>query len=484
MGLGNYDKFLIDANLSTPLNSKTDVGVDIHYLSTSGLKDEYPWSTKQRDFGISGFAKYYGNSGKSSVDLDFNRKNYNYYGVRNEIFQYLPISHYDALKHGYNKFGINAHYDFYSNEILNDIGFRTYLLSDDLKGKETTTHLWATLSKHGLVFKNGIAMNADLKLDIQTQNSKFSILNQSQNHYFAFTATPELKYEKDKYFLMLSSAFSPVLYRNTRINFDERKNKFYWFPKAEAVYKMNQKFNFYAGLSGGVESNSYHQTLEENPYLSSDQMIRPTIKRYEIYFGTKGDWSNTIKYNISAGFSKLENVMFFKGNDLMSLNNQKSYSYANTFSMEYENGKRHFFNFNLQYFPMLNLILEGDLLYQGYNLSNNAVPFNIPSTKMELGAKYSLLDKKLHLSSKAYWIGQRTTNAFFVVGTSPQLETLDNHNIKLNSFFDINFSAEYHLYKNFSIFAHANNVLGTKYQNYYGYKVLGFQILGGLKFSY
>jgi len=45
-------------------------------------------------------------------------------------------------------------------------------------------------------------------------------------------------------------------------------------------------------------------------------------------------------------------------------------------------------------------------------------------------------------------------------------------------------SAEYKVHKNFAIFAHGNNLLNTQYQTYKGYKVLGAQILGGVKISF
>ena len=55
---------------------------------------------------------------------------------------------------------------------------------------------------------------------------------------------------------------------------------------------------------------------------------------------------------------------------------------------------------------------------------------------------------------------------------------------KVGGFADLNLSAEYKVHKNFSIFALGNNVLNTQYQTYKGYKVLGAQILGGVKISF
>jgi hypothetical protein len=37
-GFGNYSKFLADGNISYEINKDTEVGVDVHGLSTNGLK--------------------------------------------------------------------------------------------------------------------------------------------------------------------------------------------------------------------------------------------------------------------------------------------------------------------------------------------------------------------------------------------------------------------------------------------------------------
>jgi outer membrane cobalamin receptor len=98
-----------------------------------------------------------------------------------------------------------------------------------------------------------------------------------------------------------------------------------------------------------------------------------------------------------------------------------------------------------------------------------------------------MLDKKLNLGAKAIFATDQTTNSFEVsnVGINPNiLVSSENKNDKVGGFADLNLSAEYKVHKNFSIFALGNNVLNTQYQTYKGYKVLGAQILGGVKISF
>ena len=55
---------------------------------------------------------------------------------------------------------------------------------------------------------------------------------------------------------------------------------------------------------------------------------------------------------------------------------------------------------------------------------------------------------------------------------------------KVGGYADLNLSAEYKFHKNFSIFAIGNNLLSAKYSTFQGYKVLGAQVLGGVKITF
>lgn len=480
LGYGNYGKFLADGNISKTLENKIEVGADIHYLSTNGLKKLYTWDSNQSTANLAVYGKHYGEKGKASLQAEYIRNDYNFYGI------YNPLEVQTSLKQNTNQFSLNGYYDFYSNEILNDFRVKTYFLNDKFQSKENKIELHGNLSKHNIDLQKDFVLNTDLNLGISLQNTNFSELEKHRANFFQLNAEPKLTLFKGKSYLSIGSGFTflHTKKQNNSLIENQKYNKMYWFPKAELLLDVKKEFKFYTGVDGGLQMNSYAGLLQENPYLSPDQNLIPTETKYKIYFGVKGDINEQLKYDISAGFAKMRNIMFLQGNNFIQENPTKGYQYANTFSALYDNGKQSFIKGSVQYFPISSLILDGELSFQKYQLDNHKNIYNIPLVKAEIGAKYIMLNDKLHLGGKAFFVTDRTTNSHSLNTTFPFISTQENTNTKVGGYADINFSAEYKIHKNFSIFALANNLLNANYQVYHGYKVLGAQILGGLKISF
>jgi len=487
LGYGNYGKFLADANVSGKLQDNVEIGADVHYLSTSGLKKEYDWSSKQNQAKISAFANVYAETGKFNIDADYAFNNYNYYG----IYAFTPENYDLDLQQKVNKFSVNAAYDHYSNEILNNIKVKSYFLNDHFSAKENFANIEANLSKHDFAVSDGITANGDLGINLETVNSKFDILHQNTNNQFNFTLSPKATFYKGESYLMIGSDFSFLNSKNSNnITEESKNNKFFWFPKAEVLVAAADEFKFYGGIDGGLKLNTYGNLLEENPFLISDLILTPTETKYHFYFGLKGDVDQTFKYDVNAGFSKVNNAQFFINNGLFDNTisvERPGFDYANTFSSIYDNGTLMEVKGDLQVFPMENLTVDAGLHFMKYKLDNLEEVYYKPLFQFNLGAKYTMLEKKLALGFKGYFVTDRTSNAFLVTPNDfvpGQYLSAENRDVKVGGYADLNLSAEYKLHKNFSIFALGNNLLGAKYQNYVGYKVLGAQVLAGVKITF
>lgn len=488
-GYGNYSKFLADGNISYEIDKNTEVGVDVHGLSTNGLTKEFPWSSKRSDFNAAAFFNSFSDKGKLNITADFGNHNYNYYGV----YALQPASNVD-LKQSYNQLKINGFYDFYSNDFLNNVKFKSSLLTDHFDARENLGSAEINLSKHELPLfsEKDMKINTDLGVNLSTQKSKFSLLNENQAQFLLTSLKPKVSFYKGNSYLAIGSDFSFV---NSRIwdknTPDVKMSDFRWFPFAEVLVEATEQYKFYAGVDGGIRLNSYADLLQENPYLVSDVVLKPTETKYHFYLGLKGDIDQDFKYDVNAGFSQLKNIQLFKGNDLFDYNytlNRSAYNFANTFSAIYDDGTLSEVKGNLQYFPLENLVLDAELHFMKFNLKNLKETYYKPVLQSTFGAKYSLLDRKLNLGFKGIFVAERTTNFYDIVpnnSVSPtQLVSTENTKKSLPSYLDLNLNADYKINKNFTVFVMGNNLLNKKYEHYLGYKVLGAQVLGGLRISF
>ena len=490
LGMGNFGKILADGTISTQLENGLEVGADLHFLSTEGLKKMYDWRSKQSSANLGAFLNSYGEKGKLSVNADYGLNDYNYYG----IYALTPASAEVDLKQKTNRIKVNGYYDFYSNEILNDVRVKSSFLSDHFDAKENQGEILVNLSKHGVALPSfdGVNMNADLGLNVETVKTDFALLNENSSQFLNATLAPKVTFFKGNSYLMIGSNFSLMNEKTSNLIVAEqvKNNKTYWFPKAEVQFAATDEFKFYAGVDGGLKLNTYADLLEQNPYLVSDQELRATETKYKFYFGLRGDVNQQIKYDFSAGFGKMNDILFFKANNLFNQNvdyNRPAYDFANTFSAVYDNGTISEAKASVQYFPLANLAFDAELNFEKYNLDNNENIYYKPLVRASLGGKYLMLDKKLTLGAKAIFSTDQTTNSFEMNngGINPSVFlSNENTNDKVGGFADLNLSAEYKVHKNFSIFAHGNNLLNTNYQTFKGYKVLGAQVLGGVKISF
>jgi hypothetical protein len=347
------------------------------------------------------------------------------------------------------------------------------------------------LSKHAVeIGKSGINLNADLGIGVEAVKSEFAILDQNSSNFVNLNLTPKVTFRKGDSYLMLGSSFAFLNSKNQNLMMAEqmKNNKTYWFPQAEFQYAAADEFKFYGGVDGGLKLNTYADLLQQNPFIVSDQYLRPTETKYHFYVGLRGDIDEMFKYDVSAGYGKMNDIMFFRANDLFDYTsvNRSAYNYANTFSAVYDNGNVGDIKGSLQYFPLANLILDTEVKFTKFDLDNYSDIYNVPLVTASIGAKYTMLDQKLMLGFKGIFASDRTTNSFAIEGVGNPVTYLstEDTNDKVGGYADLNLSAEYKIHKNFSIFALGNNLLNSKYQTYKGYKVLGAQILGGVKITF
>src|SRR5690606_16968256 len=242
LGMGNYGKILADGNISTKLENDMEVGGDVHFLSTTGLRKVYDWNSKQNSANVGAFLNSYGEKGKFSINADYGLDNYNYYG----IYALTPSSNNVNLQQKTSQINLNGYYDFYSNDILNDVRLKSSFLTDEFHAKETHAEMMLNLSKHDdeITSFNDVNFNADLGLNVETLKTDFDILDKNSSEFLNATVAPKITFFKGNSYLMIGSDFSFLNAKNSNLSLADqvKNNKTYWFPKAELQFAAADEY--------------------------------------------------------------------------------------------------------------------------------------------------------------------------------------------------------------------------------------------------
>lgn len=119
-------------------------------------------------------------------------------------------------------------------------------------------------------------------------------------------------------------------------------------------------------------------------------------------------------------------------------------------------------------------------------------PWNLPSWDGKLSLRYQVSDQ-LSLSSDLFFTGNRSglilgvPDSYLRPMALNELLVIDElqwESYNLSTVYDLNFNANYKVTNRFSLFAQLNNFGFQQYQQWLGYPVQSFNIMGGLSYSF
>lgn len=232
-------------------------------------------------------------------------------------------------------------------------------------------------------------------------------------------------------------------------------------PDVEIEYSLlDSRLNIFAGATGKYKINSMRSLIHENPFVDHvfDSLTLSNINDY--YAGVKGSMTG-INYNLRGGFRSIENLAIFQ------ITNEDPYPlYAPIF----ENAKNIYAELSVS-MPILDKLNIYSLIrYDNYDMEEIEKAWYIPSTKVQLGGKYGLLDGRLNLGLE-----------FSYLSAVPHPE---NEFEVPNAVFDVNLNGEYLFTENFGAFIQFNNLADSRYIRWQNYQGLGINVLGGLSIRF
>ncbi len=318
------------------------------------------------------------------------------------------------------------------------------IFSDNRSGTETNFKLNAPISK---TFGKAFGFNVGLTADVTTfKPGKGDAI---KNNLYYLTPSAVLKTTN----LSLNFGFTPAW----------DNSLFSLLPNFTAEAKMkDEQFVLLAGWVGYFEKNDYRTLAAINPFIQQPNQLRNTRIR-EQYAGFKGSVASHFTYNARVSTLTLNNAALFVNDSsdgksfvtlyesrmkALRLHGEVGYTVQEKFSL-----------------------LAGATINQFSGLAENERAWGLIPLEITGALRWQVL-KGVHLKGDIFfWDG-------------PRYKKLKGTSGKLDPAIDLNAGIEYKVMPKWSVWLQFNNILNNRYQRWNQYDVLGFNVMGGIVYSF
>ena len=500
-GVGNYNKPYGELFFNSQNIKNTIFGLHARHLSShsklkldGGDRVKAPFSENQAEM----FIKHLYRNSILSVNLDFNRNGFNYYGYPNDSIPSVLKKDgqditYQGTKQAFTKgalninlkntttsnsdptFGFNFLYHYFATKTNQHEHFGEFT-ADVKKPYDTGV---------GLLEAGATFVQADQIMNRHTNNLVKSqqIWLMAKPAYYIGGDIANIKLGVNAWFVLDNETDAIAkLAPNIRANFA---------PVKEII-------NIFAGVDGNYINNHYSKIAYENPFVNPQHDVINSFEKLHFYGGFDGKFSTKTNFKISVDYSKINDqplyYLFSYVYPLASsvFNTPDPTVAENDFSVFYDN--MDLLKFNLEIFhassEKMNLLLSGN--YYVYKMATEEKAWNMPDWDAKMTLSYNISDQ-LTVGTDLYLIGQREAFVLDVNEFDPRpmtfneltaLPSATRKSYILDTAIDLNFNATYKITQQFSIFGQLNNFGFQKYQRWLGYPVQSFNVLGGLSYSF
>ena len=449
LGYGNYDNAFGELFLNNTQNKDYSIAAYLKHFSSTGEVSGYKYSQFSNNL-IDFYGKRYLDNETISGDISYRRNVVNYYG-------YDDTNSFN-IKQLFNLF--NAQVGFLSNNLDNtkfyhDVNLNLYSLGDKFSNNEFG------ISLNGLL-KGSIGKDQWITGNIIVDNSSFKQGSYTNTSNMLIGLAPQYTFKQKD--LNLGIGFNGQLENNGKSNA-------HLYPKIDFSYSFaDNSLKLYATFTGETVKNTFKTISAENPFIEPQILgLANTNNKKDFYAGLKGSLSNTMSFNLRAGYKDVANMPFYMGYSIGDIP-------QNNFIVNYDTFQVINAHLELCYQQSENLriILSGD--YNHYKVTTQQYAWYKPNESIGL----SFVDNidKFTIKGDVFFLSDREANpGFMFIMNAPT-------SVDLKPIVDINIGVEYHYTKALSFFLNLNNIANSQYQIWYEYPVQRFNLLGGLSYAF
>jgi hypothetical protein len=438
VGFGNYTTPYVSAGFSLGNGSNTALGIYADYISSKGtLKNQDYAKLAIALQGAKSYEKGYELKGK----VGFNQDEYFLYGYNNSLFSFTK----DQVRQRYQTITLNAGF---RNTIPTEYGLnynptlQSSIFTDNRSATETNINLNAPIEKN-------IGESFSIKLGVAMDYTNYKKTGTSINNNIVYV-NPALLYKSTK--VKINAGVSPS-WDNGVLNI---------LPNLTTdIQVQGSAFVLQFGWLGYYNKGSYQRWTSINPYINQPNKL-PNTKVDERFIGLKGTTGNHLVYALKAGYYGYTNMPLFVNDSISG----KSFNVVNESKLQ------------AVHLHAEVGVIEKEIFHfaAGFNWNNyitlqdNAKAWGLLPFDITGSLRWQLF-KGLWLKSDVFiWDGARFKNG--------------NTSNKMNFVMDLNAGLELKVAKQFNVWLQANNMTNNKYQRWKNYETYGFNILGGIKYSF
>lgn len=467
---GNYTSINGDLFLNKSIAKGKNLSAFLSHQSSQGgikevfLDDGFSTNTAQFKYAVNQRSLNW------NVGVDVQRFMTYWYG--------LPLHFDNTQNQSFDAQQVVSVYEAKASLNLNEGVFKSakaniYTLSDDFNSNEMRAQLDTNLDLNILATPIQTRLNIDfLNGTFQQKDNNAQALDFGN---FMASLSPTYKFERPN--LILNLGLKTVYFNDK----ERSKQQLYLYPNISASYTVvNSILIAYTGVEGGLIQNTYRDFYAINSFVSPALNIRPTSMPYKLFLGTKGKLSNSFSYDVSGVFSRQNDAVFFQKNEAQITLAQQPYDYGNSFGLVYDNLETFSFKGSILYQVSNVFNFSASSSFNSFSLSSEEKAWNLPELELSFGVRYQPTER-LNLGIQGFYQGSR-----YDLEKQILLPTyvLQEEQIELDSFFDLNIDATYELTPRWFATLKLNNILGKNYQRWMHYPVQGVQVSAGAFYKF
>lgn len=451
VGAGSLKTLFGEAYFANGRDEALQVGGYLKHFSQSGSLEKQSQSKDD----VSVFGKSILGDNNISGRITYNRMGTNFYGYD----QAAPVATFIPGKQHFNTIGGEAELAKNYKDVENDFTYalkvKGYAFSNAYQARENNFVISGFINQTVKQFYAGLSGSIDI-------NSQKDSLYKINNHILRLN--PYIKFQGTNYKI------------DAGVNIEKEFGdfgKFYIFPAAKLEVQVIPKYvRLFVEAKGDINRSSIRDFANINPFIGQNIEIKNSVDQLDISAGLKGTLAPGLSFKASVFRNSVKNMPLLVSNFDVE---------GNKFKVIYDDGKARINGFNgeLDFKASDGLNIFGRVEVKDYKLASEIEPWNLPKFLLTAGTAIHI-NNKVSITGSVLFRGA-TNDRIFTPGTvdGPVLTQKS-----IGSFADLSGSVEYKATSKISVFVQANNILNSGYQNWLYYPNYGFNIFGGVGYSF